>query len=85
MALGTAAGAWQGYHGGKVDLLGQRFIEVWESLPFIYVLILLGSVYGQSFLLLLGVYAVFNWIGISTTCGRNSCGFASCRSWRPRG
>ena len=65
MALGTAAGALQGYYGGKVDLLGQRFIEVWESLPFIYVLILLGSVYGQSFLLLLGVYAVFNWIGIS--------------------
>ena len=65
MALGTAAGAVQGYYGGKVDLLGQRFIEVWESLPFIYVLILLGSVYGQSFLLLLGVYAVFNWIGIS--------------------
>ncbi len=65
MALGTAAGAAQGYYGGKVDLLGQRFIEVWESLPFIYVLILLGSVYGQSFGLLLGVYAVFNWIGIS--------------------
>ncbi len=65
MALGTAAGAVQGYCGGKVDLLGQRFIEVWESLPFIYVLILLGSVYGQSFLLLLAVYAIFNWIGIS--------------------
>ena len=65
LVLGTAAGAIQGYYGGKVDLLGQRFIEVWESLPFIYVLILLGSVYGQSFLLLLGVYAVFNWIGIS--------------------
>lgn len=65
MALGTAAGALQGYHGGKVDLLGQRFIEIWESLPFIYVLILLGSVYGQSFGLLLGLYAVFNWIGIS--------------------
>ena len=65
MALGTAAGALQGYHGGKVDLLGQRFIEVWELLPFIYVLILLGSVYGQSFLLLLAIYAVFNWIGIS--------------------
>lgn len=65
MVLGTAAGALQGYYGGKTDLLGQRFIEVWQSLPFIYVLILLGSVYGQSFLLLLGVYAVFNWIGIS--------------------
>jgi len=65
MLLGTIAGAAQGYYGGKVDLLGQRFIEIWQSLPFIYVLILLGSVYGQSFLLLLSVYALFNWIGIS--------------------
>ena len=65
MALGTAAGALQGYYGGRVDLFGQRFIEIWESLPFIYVLILLGSVQGQSFGLLLAVYAVFNWIGIS--------------------
>jgi len=65
MVLGTMAGALQGYYGGKVDLLGQRFIEIWQSLPFIYVLILLGSVYGQSFMLLLSVYAIFNWIGIS--------------------
>ena len=65
MALGTAAGAVQGYCGGRVDLLGQRFIEVWESLPFLYVLILLGSVYGRSLGLLLAAYAVFNWIGIS--------------------
>ena len=65
MTLGTLAGAVQGYYGGRVDLFGQRVIEIWESLPFIYILILLGSIYGQSFLLLLGVYAVFNWIGIS--------------------
>ena len=65
MTLGTLAGAIQGYYGGRVDLFGQRIIEIWESLPFIYILILLGSIYGQSFLLLLGVYAVFNWIGIS--------------------
>ena len=65
MALGTAAGALQGYFGGKTDLVGQRLVEIWESLPFIYVLILLGSVYGQGFGLLLGTYAAFNWIGIS--------------------
>ena len=65
LALGTLAGALQGYYGGKVDLFGQRFIEIWESLPFIYVLILLGAIYGQSFLLLLIIYAIFNWIGIS--------------------
>lgn len=65
MVLGTALGAAQGYYAGRVDLFAQRFIEIWESLPFIYVLILLGAVYGQGFGLLLGVYAVFNWIGIS--------------------
>ena len=65
MSLGTLAGAVQGYYVGKVDLVGQRFIEIWESLPFLYVLILLGSVFGQSFGLLLAIYAIFNWIGIS--------------------
>lgn len=65
MGLGTLAGAVQGYCAGAVDLVGQRLIEIWESLPFLYVLILLGSVYGQGFGLLLGVYALFNWVGIS--------------------
>ena len=65
MGLGTLAGAVQGYCAGAVDLVGQRVIEIWESLPFLYVLILLGSVYGQGFGLLLGVYALFNWVGIS--------------------
>lgn len=65
LTLGTLAGAIQGYCAGAVDLWGQRFIEIWESLPFLYVLILLGSVYGQSFSLLLGIYALFNWVGIS--------------------
>ncbi|MDQ8185985.1 ABC transporter permease subunit [Pelagicoccus sp. SDUM812002] len=65
MLIGIAAGAVQGYYGGKVDLLGQRSIEIWEALPFLYVMILLGSVLGQSFGLLLIVYALFSWIGIS--------------------
>ena len=65
MFVGTAVGAVQGFFGGRVDLTGQRLIEVWESIPFLYVLILLGSVYGPSFLLLLVVYGLFNWIGIS--------------------
>ena len=65
MGLGTLAGAVQGYCAGAVDLVGQRVIEIWESLPFLYVLILLGNVYGQGFGLLLGVYALFNWVGIS--------------------
>ena len=65
MVIGTIIGAIQGYYGGKIDLTGQRLTEIWEALPFLYVLILLGSVYGRSFVLLLIVYGLFNWIGIS--------------------
>lgn len=65
LAVGVVIGALQGYYGGKIDLVGQRLTEIWEALPFLYVLILLGSVYGRSFLLLLTVYGLFNWIGVS--------------------
>jgi len=65
MGLGIAVGAVQGFHGGKIDLLGQRLIEIWSTIPFLYVMILLGSMYGRSFSLLLFCYALFNWIGIS--------------------
>lgn len=63
--IGIAAGAVQGFFGGWVDLLGQRFIEIWSSLPFLYVMILVGSVFGRSFGLLLFCYGLFNWIGVS--------------------
>jgi microcin C transport system permease protein len=65
MVLGVAVGAVQGFFGGKTDLVAQRLIEVWSALPFLYVMILLGSVYGRSFGLLLLCYGLFNWIGIS--------------------
>ena len=65
MTLGIAAGAVQGYFGGKLDLGAQRFIEIWSALPFLYIMILMGSVYGRSFGLLLFCYGIFNWIGIS--------------------
>ena len=65
MVLGIAAGAVQGYFGGLVDISGQRMIEIWSALPFLYIMILMGSVFGRSFSLLLIVYGVFNWIGIS--------------------
>jgi microcin C transport system permease protein len=65
MTLGIVAGALQGYYGGAVDITGQRLIEIWSALPFLYIMILLGSVYGRSFLLLLVCYGIFNWIGIS--------------------
>ncbi|MFT5130810.1 MAG: microcin C transport system permease protein [Rhodothermales bacterium] len=65
MVLGIAAGAVQGYWGGRVDITGQRIIEVWSALPFLYIMILMGSVFGRGFMLLLVCYGFFNWIGIS--------------------
>ncbi len=65
MMIGTVAGALQGYYGGKTDITAQRMIEIWSALPFLYVMILMGSIYGRSFTLLLIIYGLFNWIGIS--------------------
>ena len=65
MAIGMTAGAIQGYYGGFIDITGQRFLEIWSALPFLYIMILMGSVYGRSFILLLFCYGIFNWIGIS--------------------
>lgn len=65
MVLGILAGALQGYYGGAIDITGQRLIEIWSALPFLYIMILMGSVYGRSFSLLLFCYGLFNWIGIS--------------------
>ncbi len=65
MGVGILIGAIQGYYGGAVDIVGQRLIEIWDALPFLYILILMGSVFGRSFGLLLLCYGVFNWVGIS--------------------
>jgi microcin C transport system permease protein len=65
MVMGIISGALQGYYGGAVDIAGQRVIEIWSALPFLYIMILMGSVYGRSFPLLLFCYGIFNWIGIS--------------------
>jgi microcin C transport system permease protein len=63
--LGIAIGALQGYAGGWTDLLAQRFIEMWASLPALYVVILVGSIYGRSLITLVTVLALFEWIGLS--------------------
>jgi microcin C transport system permease protein len=65
LVVGTVLGGLQGYFGGWVDLFGQRVIEIYSAIPFLYAMIYLGSIYGRSFGLLLFVYACFNWIGIS--------------------
>lgn len=63
--LAIVIGGIQGYLGGKVDFLTQRFIEVWSSLPFLYVVIAIGSFMGRGFTMLLLVMAIFGWIGLS--------------------
>jgi microcin C transport system permease protein len=63
--LGVIIGGIQGFVGGKTDIGIQRGIEIWSSLPFLYVVILVGSIYGSNFILLLFVVALFEWIGLS--------------------
>lgn len=65
MFLGVIVGALQGYFGGKVDICGQRLTEIWSAMPFLYIMILVGSVYGRGFMILLLCYSLFNWIGMS--------------------
>jgi microcin C transport system permease protein len=63
--LGILIGGIQGYLGGKVDITLQRLIEIWSALPFLYVVILLGSIYGSGFAMLLFVVSAFEWISLS--------------------
>ena len=63
--IGVAIGALQGYVGGKLDLICQRVIEVISSLPFLYLLILLASIFDPSITLLIIIFCAFRWIGLS--------------------
>ena len=63
--LGILMGAVQGYFGGRIDLGAQRLIEIWNSIPDLYLLIIIASIFEPSLLLLLGVFALFGWIGLS--------------------
>jgi microcin C transport system permease protein len=65
MLVGVAAGAVQGYFGGKLDLGAQRLIEIWASIPELYLLIIFASIFEPSLLLLLGLLSLFGWIGLS--------------------
>jgi microcin C transport system permease protein len=60
-AIGVAAGAVQGYYGGKIDLFFQRFIEIWEGMPELYILIILASIITPSFWILLVFLLIFSW------------------------
>jgi microcin C transport system permease protein len=62
--VGVAAGAVQGYYGGWLDLSFQRFIEIWNSMPTLFMLIILASVVTPSFWWLLGLLLLFSWTSL---------------------
>lgn len=61
--IGVSAGAVQGYFGGWTDLLFQRFIEIWSSLPVLYILLIIAAVLPPGFFVLLGIMLLFSWVG----------------------
>ncbi len=71
MLIGLIVGSIEGYFGGITDILCQRLTEIWSAMPFLYIMIFIGSAVGsglsdfQRFMLLLGCYAIFNWISVS--------------------
>jgi microcin C transport system permease protein len=62
--VGILAGAVQGYFGGLVDLLMQRFLEIWSSMPTLYLLIILASFIQPGFWVLLGIMLLFSWMSL---------------------
>jgi len=62
--IGITVGATQGFYGGKADLIGQRFIEVWSGMPTLFLIILLSSVVQPNFWWLLAITVIFGWMGL---------------------
>ena len=60
-AIGITIGAIQGYFGGKTDIIIQRFLEIWEALPQLFILIIVASVFQSGFWLLLLIMLFFTW------------------------
>ena len=65
VVLGVITGAVQGFFGGKTDLAFQRFIEIWSSMPELYLLIIFSAVFSPSIGLLLILLSLFGWMGLS--------------------
>ncbi|PWW43592.1 microcin C transport system permease protein [Melaminivora alkalimesophila] len=65
VVLGIAAGALQGFIGGRTDLAMQRFVEVWGSMPELYLLIIFSAVFAPSIALLLVLLSLFGWMGLA--------------------
>ncbi len=62
--IGITAGAFQGYYGGKTDLFMQRIIEVWSSLPSLYILIIFSAMFVPGFWTLLAILLLFSWVSL---------------------
>ncbi len=63
--IGIAIGAALGFYSGKIDILGLRLIEIWSTLPFLYVIIIISSILQPNFLLLTFILTLFGWINIT--------------------
>jgi len=62
--IGILAGGVQGYFGGWIDLGFQRFIEIWNSIPYLYLLLIISAVLPPGFFILLGIMALFSWVSL---------------------
>ncbi|QEP42450.1 ABC transporter permease [Ectothiorhodospiraceae bacterium BW-2] len=65
VVIGIIAGAVQGYFGGKIDLISQRLIEIWSSMPELYLLIIFASIFNPSVTLLIVLLSLFGWMGLA--------------------
>ncbi len=63
--IGVSIGAILGFFSGKIDILGQRIIEIWATLPFLYVIIIVNSILQPNFILLVVILTAFTWEGIT--------------------
>jgi microcin C transport system permease protein len=63
-AIGIVAGAVQGYFGGRVDLIFQRVLEIWNSIPELFVLLILSAMFVPGFWTLLGILMIFSWTSL---------------------
>ncbi|HCM82980.1 MAG TPA: ABC transporter permease [Alphaproteobacteria bacterium] len=62
--IGIAAGAIQGFFGGMIDLIFQRFMEIWSGMPVLYLLIIMASVIAPGFWSLLALLMLFSWMAL---------------------
>jgi microcin C transport system permease protein len=63
--IGVAVGSALGFFGGRLDIYGQRIVEIWAGLPFLYTVMIVSSIVKPNLTILIGILSLFSWIGIS--------------------